>query len=132
MKIFKNTIMLLALTILFPQITFCQSSIEKVIPENWKIFKTIIVPQEKISLFNKEMGAEALTITNYLVEVGSSGIQINIVHCKTENDADILYKKLVEMHNSEEHLLKTGKVVYEFRSPENKLIQKAKSIFKIE
>ncbi len=132
MKIVNRFVLFLALTIVFPQLLICQSSIENVIPNNWKIVKTINVPQEKISSFNSKLGVEAVTITNDFIEVGADGIQINIVHCKTEKGAEIVYKKLVALHKSEEKLLMSGKAVYEFRSLNMDLIKKAKSIFKIE
>ncbi len=132
MKKVNRFILSLALSIIFPQLLICQSSIANVIPNNWKIVKTINVPQEKISSFNAKLGVEAVTITNDIIEAGTDGIQINIVHCKTEKDAENLYKKLVALHKSKEKLLMSGKAVYEFRSLNIDLIKKAKSIFKTE
>jgi hypothetical protein len=130
MKIFKQVFIILIIAFSFSQTLFCQSSIEKLLPENWKVVKTIIVPDEKIALFNEKFGGESISITNDIIETDIGRIQINIVNCKSEKDADNIYKTVVSIHKSEEKCMKIGKVVYEFRCNTDELIKKGKSLFK--
>ena len=130
MKIFKQVLVILIIAFSFSKTAFCQSSLEKLLPEKWTVVKTIVVPDDKIVLFNEKFGGEALSITNDIIETDLGRIQINIVHCKSEKDADNIYKTVASIHKSEEKCMKIGKVVYEFRSNIDELIKKAKSLFK--
>lgn len=130
MKIFKQVLIILIIAFSFGQTVFCQSSIEKLLPGNWTVVKTIIVPDDKIALFNEKFGGEALSITNDIIETDMGRIQINIVNCKSEKDADNIYQTVVSIHKSEEKCMKIGKVVYEFRCNNDELIKKGKSLFK--
>ncbi|MFZ6033594.1 MAG: hypothetical protein ACOYVE_09840 [Melioribacter sp.] len=130
MKKIKDMLIISFFITIFSSTLTGQSLIKDVIPKEWKIIKTVVVPKEKIASFNNKFGINALSITNDIIDTDAGKLQINIVICESDQDATILYNQLEKLHKSEKNILKVGNTVYEIITKSEMLIKKVKESVK--
>jgi len=129
MKTRKYALIFFLFLFAFNNTAYCQSTIEKVVPENWLIKKYISIPQKELPFFSKKFGGEIVSIENYIFAVEKIPLQINIIECSSDSDAQNVYHTLVTLQKTDENYLLKNNAVYEFMSKNSFIMKKAKSLF---
>ena len=109
--------------------SFSRPAIDDVLPSSWSISSRIMVPEEKLPDFGRKLGGEVVTIENYVVDAGGIPIQINMVKCRSEEDAKNIFNTLLSIHKEDYRCLRINKTVYEFICKNRLVTKKARSLF---
>jgi len=94
---------LLILLLFFFSLTgasFSQPAIDDVLPPSWSISKRIMVPEGKLTAFSSKLGGEIVAIENFVVDASGIPLQINIVKCRSDNDAKNIFNTLLSIHKT--------------------------------
>jgi len=123
---------LLILLLFFFSLTgasFSQPAIDDVLPPSWSISKRIMFPEGKLPAFSSKLGGEIVAIENFVVDASGIPLQINIVKCRSDNDAKNIFNTLLSIHKTTEKCLRINSTVYEFVCKNRLVTKKARSLF---
>jgi hypothetical protein len=129
MKTWKYTFNIILFLFAFNTIPYCQPMIEKIIPANWPITNYISVQKNKLPSFSQKLGGEIVSVENYILAVGGIPLQINVVECSNDSEAQNVYHTLATLQKTDENYLLIHHTVYEFISQNSFIMKKAKSLF---
>jgi len=110
-------------------LTSGQSVFKENLPEDWSIHKYVILSADQVSDFSKKLGGQISSLENYVIDTTAGLIQINVVQCENEREAEKVYNTFLSIYQSPEAILMDMNRVYEFRADNTFIMKKAKSLF---
>jgi len=110
-------------------LTSGQSVFKENLPEDWSIHKYVILSADQVSDFSKKLGGQISSLENYVIDTTAGLIQINVVQCENEREAEKVYNTFLSIYQSPEAILMDMNRVYEFKADNTFIMKKAKSLF---
>jgi hypothetical protein len=87
----------------------------KNLPEGWKIEESFTVPMDQTSAIGLKLGGKISKLTNTVLSITGQRLQVNVLHCPTEAEAEKIYKGVLKAHNGlAVAAVLDGKMVVEF------------------
>ncbi len=114
--------------LIFSGILSGRPPLEQIFPANWTIVKTVTVPDNQLASFGQKLGGNILALKNCFLDIDGVTLQMNIINCRTPDDAVNIRKTLLGIHRSEEKCLIDGKNVYELIGQNTLYVKKARSL----
>ena len=97
----------------------------KNLPQGWSLSASVVVPDAQLPAFSKKLAGDVVRISNSLLVVEGQQLQVNIVECRTDDDAAKVHETLVRLKGSREACPREGKSVIELRCKDLRLIERA-------
>ena len=126
---FKRIVLIFLFALGINLLAFGQSLFKENLPEDWFINKHVTVSADKVSAFSKKLGGQITSLENYIIDTKAGLIQINVVQCEDEREAEKVYNTFLSIHQSPEAILVDMNRVYEFRADNTFIMKKAQSLF---
>ncbi len=109
------------------------SSIDKYIPENWKVKNIIKIPEKSLDYYSGLFGGKIRSIENITLSTSGDSLwyqfQINAIEAADKQEALKIYKKMTEQSTNKEKYVQSEKYIFEFVASNEKVISKCKEIF---
>jgi len=117
--------------LLFVHTLYCQSDITQILPPSWTFTKTIIVPSNQLPIFSQKLNGRIASLKNFIINANGIPLQINVIRCENNNDAENIYNSLLSIHGNKNNCLKIDKTVYEIITNSWLLAKKVQSFLLI-
>ena len=98
---------------------------QQMLPQNWRLDTVYTLPQEQLESVSTNFGGKVTDVKNYLVNAGRVKLQINIMRCASEADADGILARMQFLRKSESGCRRRGRDVVEFVCEQPQVIKKA-------
>ena len=96
------------------------------LPKGWSVTATVVAPEHQLAAFSQKLGGQVVRISNTTLGVGGQQLKVNVVDCKTDEDAAKVHEALLRVHKDNHAACpREGKSVVEFVSKEPRLIERA-------
>jgi len=69
------------------------------LPEGWTAEKSFTASKEQTAAIGDKLSGKIDKLTNTIVSFKEQRLQVNVLHCPTKNDAEKIYKAVLEAHN---------------------------------
>jgi hypothetical protein len=87
----------------------------KNLPEGWKVEKSFTASREQTAAIGQKLGGRISKLTNTILSFKEQRLQVNVIHCSTAEQAEKIYKGVLEVHNGiADYALIDGNLVFEF------------------
>ena len=129
MKNLKYALIFGSIFLFLAPTSYCQPNVREIIPSSWTVTKTIIVPSDQLSVFNQKLNGQIISLENFIISANQIPLQINVIKCKNNSDAQNIYNSLLSVHGSKNNCLKIDKTVYEIITNSWFLAKKVQSLF---
>ena len=101
----------------------------KNLPEGCKVEKSFVVPRNQTAAISRKLGVRIRKLTNTVLEIDGERIQVNIISCFTETDAEKAYQAVLKAHGGfAASVALDGKSVAEFVCDDVNLIKRARDL----
>jgi fermentation-respiration switch protein FrsA (DUF1100 family) len=103
-------------------------------PEGWEVERTIRVPWDQMGTFSRRMGVRISRLTNTVLSVEGKSLQVNVIHCRTGDDAEKVYAAVLDEHEGHTaHAARADSAVVEFaKSDDIELMGKVRRGLRLE
>jgi hypothetical protein len=98
------------------------------LPENWLLARELTVSGPELEGFEKRFGAKFEGILNQFFLVDRQRLRINYIAGSTEQDAQVAYRKLIELVGKVNMVVRKDKIVMEIITSSDELKEKAKQV----
>ena len=95
------------------------------LPAGWRVQQSFVAPQNQTIAIGKKLGGRIVKLSNTILSVHGQRLQVNILDCQTQQDAEPVHKTILTMKPNPAYCLKIGKQVVEFMGSDIRLIRKA-------
>jgi len=126
---FKRILLIFLFVLGMNLLSFGQTVFKENLPEDWSIHKHVTVSADQVSAFSKKLGGQISSLENYVIDTTAGLIQINVVQCENEREAENVYNTFLSIYQSPEAIFRDMNRVYEFRADNILIMKKAKSLF---
>jgi tRNA threonylcarbamoyladenosine modification (KEOPS) complex Pcc1 subunit len=69
------------------------------LPEGWKVEKSFVVPKDQTAAISRRLGGRISRLTNTVLSIEGRSLQVNVIRCPTNKQAEKIYKAVLEAHN---------------------------------
>ncbi len=83
-------------------------------PDDWQVIDSFIVPQEQAVAIGQKLGGRINILSNTIFSTDDRKFQVNIFECTTTQDAEEIYKSILDMKGDPAFCLKLNDYVVEF------------------
>ncbi len=118
----------LLLFVIISNTIIAQIDVEKNIPDRWEVYKILQIPAKKLQVLSTELKGEVLEMKNYFIKTVQDEIQVKKAVCGNAEEAGKIYEAMVALNGSENRCLRINNEVFELKSNNADLIEKAKLI----
>ncbi|MHC4945469.1 MAG: transglutaminase-like domain-containing protein [Planctomycetota bacterium] len=101
---------------------------ETVLPAAWTLQETVAVPDHAMAGISMRLGAPVRAVKNHILDAGGIRLQVNVVTCDDEDDAEKVFKRFTEMHRGKQKCAIKGNLVFEFLCNNELVIKKTREI----
>ncbi|MBA7662201.1 hypothetical protein ES703_70227 [subsurface metagenome] len=84
------------------------------LPPGWSVRKSFVVPRNQTAAIEKRLSCSIKRLSNTILAVRGQQIQVNILECYTDEDAEKLRKTILKMKAHKAFCLRNNKSVIEF------------------
>lgn len=109
-----------------------QSSIEKYMPEKWKVLNSRIIPVEKLDFYSRSFGGEIVNLENNFIASSEPynpyKFQINIIKASEASEAKKIFETIYSRTSNKDKYLLREDVVYEFMA-NDEYVAKCRLVF---
>ena len=85
------------------------------LPEGWRVEKSFAVPRDQTGAISRRLGGRISRLTNTVLSIEGQHLQVNVLYCPTEKEAEKVYKAVLEAHDGlAVTAARDGKLVVEF------------------
>jgi len=96
------------------------------LPKPWSVSAHVAVPDAQLPAFGQKLGAAIVRLTNTTLVADGQQLKVNIVECKTEDDAAKVQAGFLRLHNNLAATCpREGKSVIEFVAKDLAIIERA-------
>jgi transglutaminase-like putative cysteine protease len=96
------------------------------LPNGWSVVSNHVSPQNQLPVFGQKFGAEIVRLSNTKLTVEGQRLQVNVIDCKTDADADKVQQAMLRIHKGMEAVCpREGNSVIEFVAADPRLIERA-------
>lgn len=87
----------------------------KNLPEGWKVEKSWVASREQTAAIGLKLGGRISKLTNTILSFKGQRLQVNVLYCPTNSEAEKIYKAILEAHNGlAASAVRDGTLVVEF------------------
>ncbi len=83
-------------------------------PEDWKVEKSFIVPEDKMGAIRKELGGRIKKISNTIYSAHGQQVQVNLIECATSAEAEKIHRAVLAMKGNPAYALRFDNTIVEF------------------
>jgi len=100
------------------------------LPEGWKVEKSFAISKEQTLAVSRKLGGRIGKLTNTVLSIEGKRLQVNVIYCPTEKEAEKIYKAVLEAHNGlVVSVAQDGNSVVEFaKSSDVELMNRARRV----
>jgi len=100
------------------------------LPEGWKVEKSFAASKEQTLAVSRKLGGRISKLTNTVLSIEGKRLQVNVLYCPTEKEAERIYKAVLEAHNGlAVSVAQDGNSVVEFaKSSDVELMNRARRV----
>ena len=69
------------------------------LPEGWTIEKSFAVPKDQTAAISRRLGGRISRLTNTVLSIEGKSLQVNVIHCPTNKQAEKIYKAVLDAHS---------------------------------
>jgi len=87
----------------------------KNLPEGWNVEKSWVASKEQTAAISLKLGGRISKLTNTILSFKGQRLQVNVLYCPTNSEAEKIYKAILEEHNGlATSAVRDGTLVVEF------------------
>lgn len=87
----------------------------KNLPEGWKVEKSFVASKDQTAAISRKLGGRISKLTNTVLSIKGKRLQVNVLYCPTNSEAEKIYKAVLEAHNGlAANTVRDGITVIEF------------------
>jgi hypothetical protein len=83
-------------------------------PEGWKVERSFMVSEDQTAAIAKKLGGQIKHLSNTFLSAHDQHVQVNVIECQTESDADRVHHAILAMKGDPAYCLQFRQVVVEF------------------
>jgi transglutaminase-like putative cysteine protease len=95
-------------------------------PAGWSVVESVVAPENQLAGFSRNLGGQVVRISNTTFSVGGHQIKVNLIDCKTDEDATKVRQALLRVHKGNHAACpQEGNTAVEFVCKDPRLIERA-------
>lgn len=96
------------------------------LPAGWKVINHAEIPRQQAAAIGQKLGGRVVGLTNTLLDAEGRRLQVNLLQCASDDDAEAIRKAVAEAHGGAAACaLRNGKTVVEFVCDDLRLVNRA-------